>query len=87
MLVLETLVSSKLKSSCLIGISDIEQYSLCFRSHKNTNYFKCLDYLGSLEPEIAVLWILFTLDPAFQESLDYTGNLEISVLVHQLITI
>lgn len=49
MLVLETLVPSKLKSACLIGTSDIEQYSLCFRSRKNINYFKCLDYLGLLD--------------------------------------
>lgn len=86
-LVLETLVSSKLKSPCLIGTSDIEQYSLCFRSRKNTDYFKCLDYLGLLEPETAVLWILFILDPTCQESLDHTDNLEISMLVHWLITI
>lgn len=34
-----------------------------------------------------MLWILFILGPTFQESLDHTNNLEISVLVHWLITI
>lgn len=37
MLVLETLVFNKLKSTCLIGTSVIEQYSLSVRSWKNTD--------------------------------------------------
>lgn len=71
MLVLETLVSSKLTSTCLIRTSDIEQYCLCFKSGTSRNYLKCVDYLGLLEPDTAMQWILLTLDPTCQENLDY----------------
>lgn len=42
MLVLETLAFNKLKSTCSIGTSVIEQYSLYFRSCKNTSYMFAL---------------------------------------------
>lgn len=86
MLVLDTLVSSKLASNCLIGTSYIELYCFLFRSPKITNYSMWWDYLVSLEPEVSVLWIFFILDHTFQKSLDHTDNLKISMLVHWLIT-
>lgn len=66
---LEKVVPSKLKRACLIGTSDIGQ---CYLNNTIclSEVVKTQSSSSSSQPEVAVLWILFVLDPTFEESLE-----------------